>query len=75
MLDAVTHKNNIEHAYPNAVFVEYYVPGTKDLSGVDWSSVGLVFEKDNDRWYLVGLVHDQWAIYLATTILPCTRGL
>jgi UDP-N-acetyl-2-amino-2-deoxyglucuronate dehydrogenase len=30
--------------------------------GMDWRSLRLVFEKKNDIWYLVGIIHDQWTI-------------
>jgi (p)ppGpp synthase/HD superfamily hydrolase len=29
---------------------------------MDWRSLRLVFEKKNDIWYLVGIIHDQWTI-------------
>lgn len=44
-------------------YVEYHFPGfEKKYEGKDWKSLRLVFEKKNDRWYLVGIVHDQWTI-------------
>jgi hypothetical protein len=53
--------DNIKQAYPNAVFIEYHFPGfDKQYSGIDWKSLRLVFEKKNDIWYLIGIVHDQW---------------
>lgn len=51
--------NNIQEAYPNAEFVEYYVEGRdNELGGLDWGSLTLVFE-DNK---LVGIVHGEWTI-------------
>jgi hypothetical protein len=55
--------NNIRAIYPQAIAVEYYLPGfDSKLSGMDWSSLWLVFEKQGSDWYLVGIVHDEWTI-------------
>lgn len=55
--------NNIFEAYPDAEVVEYYFSGSDPkYSGMDWSSLRLVFEEDNGVWYLVGIIHDQWTI-------------
>ncbi|MCZ0755632.1 hypothetical protein [Anoxybacillus sp. J5B_2022] len=54
---------NIHDVYPNAVFVEFHFTGfDKQANGMDWRSLRLVFEKQGDTWYLVGIVHDQWTI-------------
>jgi len=58
-----TTRPNIREVYPDATVVEAHVPGTKPESeGMDWSSLLLVFEQYQSRWYLVALVHDQWTI-------------
>ena len=55
--------NNIREYYPNSIAVEYYFPGfDSKLSGMDWTSLWLVFEKRGSEWYLVGIVHDEWTI-------------
>lgn len=55
--------NNIRAIYPQAIAVEYYLPGfDSKLSGMDWTSLWLVFEKKGSDWYLVGIVHDEWTI-------------
>jgi hypothetical protein len=55
--------NNIKEAYPDAVFVEYHFPGFNPAyEGMDWRSLRLVFEKVNNTFYLVGIVHDEWTI-------------
>jgi hypothetical protein len=54
--------NNITEAYPDGVFVEYHHPGTEEYEGMDWSSLRLVFEESGGKWYLVGVVNDQWTI-------------
>ena len=60
-----TTRPNIWEVYPNAIVVEAHVPGSKPESeGMDWSSLLLVFEQHDSRWYLTALVHDQWTVYL-----------
>ena len=55
--------NNIEQVFPSAVFIEYHFPGfEKQYEGMDWRSLRLVFEKKNDIWYLIAIIHDQWTI-------------
>lgn len=54
--------SNVFKVYPRSIIVEF----GKDHSGPtakgeDWRSIKLVFEKNNDgKWYLVGIIHDQW---------------
>ena len=55
--------NNIPQAYPGSVHVEYHFPGfDAKYEGMDWTSLFLVFEKDRDEWWLVGVVHASWTI-------------
>lgn len=54
--------NNISTVYPDASYVEYYIPGSEKTAGMDWASLRLVFEKYEENWFLVGVVHDQWTI-------------
>ncbi|WP_409300783.1 hypothetical protein [Peribacillus sp. SCS-155] len=54
--------NNIRSVYPGSIVVEYHVSGTRKYSGMDWSSLRLVYQKKGNHWYLVGIVHDQWTI-------------
>lgn len=54
---------NIKEAYPDALFIEYYFPGfDPQYNGMDWRSLRLVFEQKDSKWYLVGIIHDQWTI-------------
>ncbi|TVX97136.1 hypothetical protein [Cohnella terricola] len=54
---------NVTDAYPNASYVEYYFPGSdKDLGGMDWQSLILVFDPEGDDWRLTGIMHGQWTI-------------
>ena len=51
--------NNLEKIYPNALFTESYDHGKQEMA---WSALRLVFKKDADKFYLIGIVHDQWTI-------------
>lgn len=47
--------------YPGSQMVEYYFPGfDPKLQGMDWRSLVLVFQKEGDDWYLVGIIHGEW---------------
>lgn len=55
--------NNIEEAYPNGEFTEFYFTGFEaQYEGMDWKTLRLVFEEENDNHYLIGIVHDEWTI-------------
>ncbi|WP_418789914.1 hypothetical protein [Phosphitispora sp. TUW77] len=49
--------------YPDAVIVEYYFSGFEEqYEGMDWQSLRLAYEKLDNDWYLVGIIHNQWTI-------------
>lgn len=53
--------NNLEQVYPETEFVEYYFSGfDKKYEGMDWRSLRIVFKKIKGKYYLLGLIHDQW---------------
>lgn len=54
--------NNLEEVYKNCPYTESYFPGSKKYKGMDWSALRLVFKIYKGRYYLVGIVHDQWTI-------------
>lgn len=55
--------NNINSVYRGCEYVENYFSGfDKKYDGMDWRALRLVFQKEGDRYYLVGIVHDQWTI-------------
>lgn len=60
------HGNTLDNSaevYPRARIVEYHLPGRDPrYGGMDWRSLRLVLEQREDRWYLVGVVHDEWTI-------------
>jgi len=54
---------NLQEVYPDASFVEFHFPGfDEQYEGIDWCSLILVFEKSNDQWQLIYIIHDQWTI-------------
>lgn len=55
-------RNNLKAAYGDGDFTESYFSGSKKYGGMDWKSVRLVFKPVQGRYYLVGVVHDQWTI-------------
>ncbi|RYD79673.1 MAG: hypothetical protein EOP53_09295 [Sphingobacteriales bacterium] len=55
--------NNLKEVYKNIRFIEYHFSGfEKKYAGMDWTSLRLVFREQNDRYYLVAVVHDQWTV-------------
>lgn len=53
--------NNIRTAYADSDYVENYFSGfDQELQGLDWRALRLVFKKEGNRRYLIGIVHDQW---------------
>ena len=55
--------NNLKSVYPNSQFLDYHFSGfDQKLNGMDWSSLRLVFEKQNNDYFLVAIIHDQWTI-------------
>ncbi|MCM3759205.1 hypothetical protein M3212_00235 [Alkalihalobacillus oceani] len=64
--DQLTERGNTLHnaaeIYPDAHFVEFHLPGSEELAGMDWASLIMAFEKWNGQWYLVGMIQDQWTI-------------
>ncbi|GAB6108490.1 hypothetical protein [Fusibacter bizertensis] len=55
--------NNISTEYSGSTFVELHFNGfDPQYSGIDWSSLILVFDNVGGDWKLVGIVHNQWTI-------------
>jgi hypothetical protein len=55
--------NNLETVYKGCNFSESYFSGfDKKFDGMDWCCLRLVFKKNLEKFYLVGIVHDQWTI-------------
>lgn len=55
--------NNLSDVYKNCDFTESHFSGfDPKYSGMDWKTLRLVFKERNRRFYLVGIVHDEWTI-------------
>ena len=55
--------NNLEAVYKNCDFTESHFSGfDKKYGGMDWRSLRLVFKVRDRKFYLVGIVHDEWTI-------------
>lgn len=60
-LGVSTTLDNSTEYYPHAMIVEFYFPGfDPTFEGMDWRSLRLVFMQENNTWYLVAVIHDQW---------------
>ncbi|OPJ55294.1 hypothetical protein [Alkalithermobacter paradoxus] len=47
--------------YDNPIVVEYYFSGfNPEYGGMDWRSLRLVFEEHEGKWYLVGIINNEW---------------
>lgn len=54
---------SLEEDYPGCDFTESYFSGFEEkYDGMDWRSLRLVFKKADDKYYLVGVIHDEWTI-------------
>lgn len=55
--------NNHKEQFPNTKIIEYHVEGTEENAKMDWQSIHLVFEKnDNELWKLTAIISDTWTI-------------
>ena len=55
--------NNLLSVYKNCDFTESHFSGfEKKYEGMDWKSLRLIFKERNRRFWLVGIVHDEWTL-------------
>ncbi|GAE27870.1 hypothetical protein JCM9140_4033 [Halalkalibacter wakoensis JCM 9140] len=55
--------DNSDEIYPDADIVDYYFSGfEEEYEGMDWRSLRIVLEEQDGKWYLVGIIHDEWTI-------------
>jgi hypothetical protein len=55
--------NNLDSVYKECDFTESHFSGFEDkYGGMDWKTLRLVFKERNGRFFLVGIVHDEWTI-------------
>lgn len=53
--------NNLTTIYPNSNFTESYFSGfDPKYNGMDWTCLRLVYQKHEDKLYLIAIIHDQW---------------
>jgi hypothetical protein len=53
--------NNLLSVYKNCDFTESHFSGfEKKYEGMDWRSLRLIFKERDGKFFLVGVVHDQW---------------
>lgn len=55
--------NNLKEVFPGADFTEFYFPGfDAKYAGMDWETLRLAFRRENNKVYLIAIVHDKWTI-------------
>jgi hypothetical protein len=55
--------DNTLEVFPNTTFIEFHFEGfDPELNGMDWRTIRLVFEKENNTYYLIAIIHDEWTI-------------
>jgi len=55
--------DNISKLSPNSfITVEYKYPGDAKSYFMDWANLRIVFQKYNNKWYLTGIIHEEWTI-------------
>lgn len=53
--------NNLTTVYPTESFVEFHFTGFNPAyTGMDWSSLRLIFKYIGGSWKLININHDQW---------------
>lgn len=56
-------QNNLLAVYDSCDFTESHFSGfDKKMDGMDWRSIRLVFKMKDGKYFLVGIVHDEWTI-------------
>jgi hypothetical protein len=55
--------DNLKEIYPDADYTEFYFPGfDPKFEGMDWQKLRLIFRTENNRPWLIAIVHDEWTI-------------
>ncbi|MBB4806030.1 hypothetical protein HNP38_001302 [Chryseobacterium defluvii] len=54
--------NNLKEIYPKADFTENYIKGTEKYGEMDWKTLRFVFEEFQGKYYLIGVINDQWTV-------------
>ena len=53
--------NNLK-VYGKCISVDYHFEGTEENNGMDWKTLRLVFKKYNGKYYLIGIINNEWTI-------------
>ncbi|AQX02186.1 hypothetical protein [Elizabethkingia anophelis] len=53
---------NLKNLYPKNDFTENHFWGTEKYGDIGWRKIWFVFEKFQDKYYLIAVINDQWAI-------------
>ena len=54
---------NLVERYGDCIYTRSYFPGfDKKYNGMDWRALRLFFYQRNGRWYLTGIMHEEWRI-------------
>ena len=62
-IGAGNSQNNIMAIYPGYDFTDSHFSGFEEkYDGMDWRSLRLIFKKIGNKYYLAGIVHDEWTI-------------
>jgi len=55
--------DNLKDIYPGCVYTESYFSGFDEkYGGMDWRALRLVYKEHEGKYYLVGIIHDEWTI-------------
>ncbi len=55
--------DNLKDIYPGCVYTESYFSGFDEkYGGMDWRALRLVYKEYEGKFYLVGIIHDEWTI-------------
>ncbi len=55
--------NNVKEAYPGSDFTDFMIPMIDpQYEGIDWRALRLVFKKEKDKIYLIGVIHNEHTI-------------
>lgn len=55
--------DNLNDIYPGCVYTESFFSGFDEkYGGMDWRALRLVYKEYEGKFYLVGIIHDEWTI-------------
>jgi len=60
--DGTTCIENYKQFYKDGVNVDFFVKNTSSEGAMDWSTLRLIFTRENGKWYLRHIIHDHWCI-------------